>query len=144
MPGIKPYLHTPLLVTLLSELYWFSKASPVLNTMPWRCTGGVVIKQIFLTSALDEGKMSATRSDHFTFGEKPLVPTGHKDGWAPELPVWKWWWREEYHCLYQVLKHWANSQLIYWLSYHSSYFSQNALVLRKYAVIKNLDYHHVH
>jgi hypothetical protein len=50
---------------------------------------------IFLTSALDGGDWSASRSDRFTPGEKAPVHIGHKAGWAPE-PVWTTLRRENY------------------------------------------------
>jgi hypothetical protein len=43
-----------------------------LSTTPWKRTGGVEVHHEFLTSALDGGELSASRSSRFTPGQEPL------------------------------------------------------------------------
>jgi len=50
--------------------------------------GGVEVSlRAFLTSAVDGGQWSASRTGRFTYGKEPPVPIAQEAGWGPE-PVW--------------------------------------------------------
>jgi hypothetical protein len=56
--------------------------------------GVEVYLHAFLTSALDRGEWSASRSVRLTPEKEFLVPIGQEAGWVPD-PFWTWWWREK-------------------------------------------------
>jgi hypothetical protein len=67
------------------------------------------------------GKWSASHLDHILPpGKGPLVPTGQKAGWASEL-VWSQDDRGKYSASARDLTV-VCSQILYWLSYTSSYY----------------------
>jgi len=49
----------------------------------------------FLTSALNRGKLLATRLGHLNFGKFSLITIEQQAGWATE-PVWQFWWTDKY------------------------------------------------
>jgi hypothetical protein len=106
-------LQKEVLVPVLKEL----------STMPWRRMGNRLQIQVFITLTLNDGKWSALYPSCFTSGGKrrqylldkdkglgePQSQCGQKD--ILPLPEMKPW----------VLSHPSLSQLLYWLSYPSSF-----------------------